>query len=178
MIDFTAAAPIVAELGPTSEQAARIVTAWRATEQRDHLLKFYIAQTIDDNVHAALKGAGECVWTHNDIDDYWKPACADEAFQLTEGNPADNRMRFCHYCGRRLVSRADTDARSTLAQKVLETVEAQRRSMDQFPAKQRREWSGSHYDAVQEGIERHNQIITDVLTALRELFQREGIEVK
>lgn len=45
----------VAELGPSKEQAARIVKAWRATDQHDQLLAHYIRQAIDDNVSEAIK---------------------------------------------------------------------------------------------------------------------------
>jgi len=39
-----------------------------------------------------------CIWKYEDNDDYWKTACGN-AFQLLEGTPAENGMRFCPYCG-------------------------------------------------------------------------------
>lgn len=45
-----------------------------------------------------------CVW-HNDpeTDSTWETGCGN-LFILNDGTPAENRMRFCCYCGRPLVT--------------------------------------------------------------------------
>ena len=44
-----------------------------------------------------------CVWTWQDDWDcpYWETACG-EAFVFTDGGPAENRCKFCPYCGKKL----------------------------------------------------------------------------
>ena len=39
-----------------------------------------------------------CEWTHDADMDAWETAC-DNAWQFTEGTPADNKAKFCPYCG-------------------------------------------------------------------------------
>ena len=40
-----------------------------------------------------------CRWAEcDDETNCWNTAC-DGVFQITEGTPADNKMRFCCYCG-------------------------------------------------------------------------------
>lgn len=46
-----------------------------------------------------------CTWTY-DPDGYWQTSC-DDQFCITEGSPAENRMRYCHYCGRRITTSAE-----------------------------------------------------------------------
>lgn len=45
-----------------------------------------------------------CFWIHGDDwdADYWDTQCG-EAFTLLEGTPLENKMKFCPYCGRKLV---------------------------------------------------------------------------
>lgn len=41
-----------------------------------------------------------CVWTQDsDMNDVWGTSCGN-AFLLNEGNPDDNKMEFCLYCGK------------------------------------------------------------------------------
>lgn len=42
----------------------------------------------------------QCIWTY-DPDGYWQTSCGDQ-FCISDGTPAENKMRFCHYCGLRL----------------------------------------------------------------------------
>lgn len=42
----------------------------------------------------------QCIWTYN-LDEYWQTSCGDQ-FCISEGTPAENNMRFCHYCGLRI----------------------------------------------------------------------------
>lgn len=44
-------------------------------------------------------GKQTCLWTYEDLDDYWDTACG-EAFTMTEGNLVENHMRFCPFCGK------------------------------------------------------------------------------
>jgi len=40
-----------------------------------------------------------CTWTYDDMDDKWDSACG-EAWQFVDGGPEENRVRYCHYCGK------------------------------------------------------------------------------
>lgn len=47
--------------------------------------------------------AQTCIWTLDAVEadwgeDVWATACG-RRFQVTEGTPAENDMRFCCYCG-------------------------------------------------------------------------------
>lgn len=42
-----------------------------------------------------------CTWTPDD-DGNWETDC-DQEFVFMDGGPDDNNMRFCCYCGRKLV---------------------------------------------------------------------------
>ena len=48
---------------------------------------------------------GDCIWTFDDIDGKRDTACG-EAFCFIDGNPSDNGMKFCPYCGKPLVTLA------------------------------------------------------------------------
>jgi hypothetical protein len=45
--------------------------------------------------------AATCTWTY-DPDGYWQTQCGDQ-FCFSEGGPTENRVKFCHYCGREMV---------------------------------------------------------------------------
>lgn len=40
----------------------------------------------------------QCTWVHDEWEDSWDTTCG-EKFQLTEGTPRDNGMKYCCYCG-------------------------------------------------------------------------------
>jgi hypothetical protein len=42
-----------------------------------------------------------CTWKY-DPDGYWQTECGDQ-FCFSEGGPTENRVKFCHYCGRGMV---------------------------------------------------------------------------
>jgi hypothetical protein len=46
----------------------------------------------------------ECKWTHkyDDENNVWYTQCS-EAWELNEGSPHENGMKFCCYCGQPLV---------------------------------------------------------------------------
>jgi hypothetical protein len=44
-----------------------------------------------------------CLWKE-DPDDVWETACG-ELFQLNDGAPSANNLKFCCYCGRKLEER-------------------------------------------------------------------------
>jgi len=43
-----------------------------------------------------------CKWTYDEYHDNWDTQCG-EAFCFITGDPAENKMQFCPYCGWRLV---------------------------------------------------------------------------
>ena len=47
-----------------------------------------------------------CTWTYHPDGpglwcDYWETGCGNE-FEMVDGSPTDNDMKFCPYCGKRL----------------------------------------------------------------------------
>ena len=46
--------------------------------------------------------SGICNWTASYDDEYWNTDCGQD-FVLETGSPKENDMRFCSYCGKRLV---------------------------------------------------------------------------
>ena len=52
----------------------------------------------------ALEQVGPCTWEYDDDDDYWGTSCGD-AFCITDGTPAENKMHYCPYCGKKLVEK-------------------------------------------------------------------------
>lgn len=42
--------------------------------------------------------AKQCTWVYDEWEDAWNTTCG-EKFQLTEGTPKDNGMKYCCYCG-------------------------------------------------------------------------------
>jgi len=40
-----------------------------------------------------------CTWTYDDLYDFWETSCG-ESFIITEGDPTENKMLFCPFCGR------------------------------------------------------------------------------
>jgi hypothetical protein len=51
----------------------------------------------------ALEAVSDCAWTPNE-DGYYETLCGN-AYTIIEGTPEDNSMKFCAYCGGRLVVR-------------------------------------------------------------------------
>ncbi len=43
-----------------------------------------------------------CTWEYDHFYDYWETSCGD-AYQIVDGTPTDNKMKFCPYCGKELV---------------------------------------------------------------------------
>lgn len=44
-----------------------------------------------------------CAWNENE-DGVWETSCGD-LFEFIESGPKDNKMKFCCYCGKKLVER-------------------------------------------------------------------------
>ena len=42
-----------------------------------------------------------CFWTYDDIDDKYDTECG-KAWFFMEGTAADNEVKFCPYCGKRV----------------------------------------------------------------------------
>ena len=53
-----------------------------------------------------------CNWTHDLDTDSWDTDC-DEKFQLTNGNPKQNKMKFCCYCGKQLTQTEEDEQINT-----------------------------------------------------------------
>ncbi len=44
-----------------------------------------------------------CEWKEDDADcGCWRPACGGDLFVLNAGTPAENKMKFCPFCGKPL----------------------------------------------------------------------------
>lgn len=43
-----------------------------------------------------------CRWTYDEDIDAWETECGD-TFCFIMGGPAENNVRFCHYCGKPLL---------------------------------------------------------------------------
>jgi hypothetical protein len=51
----------------------------------------------------------KCEWTRIDTDfNYWRSSCGEE-WALDDGTPTENKMRFCHYCGKPLHENSQPD---------------------------------------------------------------------
>ncbi len=46
-----------------------------------------------------LDNPAVCEWTYDDITDIWDSECG-ELWNFVDGGPEDNRVRFCHGCGK------------------------------------------------------------------------------
>lgn len=54
-----------------------------------------------DDLSLGLKALGICVWWNDEESDTWETGCGN-AFVLNEGPPAENKMKFCCFCGKKL----------------------------------------------------------------------------
>lgn len=60
------------------------------------------ASPSDAARRAAEDEGATCQWKF-DPDGYWQTSC-DDQFCIADGTPAENRMIYCHHCGRRIVT--------------------------------------------------------------------------
>ena len=60
----------------------------------------------DFKQYVSLVAHAYCCWSQNTYDDVdyslWHTTCGEE-FVLTDGSPSENRMNFCHYCGKPVI---------------------------------------------------------------------------
>ena len=42
-----------------------------------------------------------CKWFYMEDEDYWETQCGEE-YSIIEGNPKENRMKYCPFCGKKL----------------------------------------------------------------------------
>lgn len=49
-----------------------------------------------------------CQWEQDDEGGYWQTQCG-EAFEIIEGTPEQNGMKYCHYCGKTLSARSENE---------------------------------------------------------------------
>ena len=54
-----------------------------------------------ENALVAALTQKECVWKY-DWDDQWETNCSHR-FEFVDGTPTENKMKFCCYCGGKLV---------------------------------------------------------------------------
>jgi len=45
-----------------------------------------------------------CQWTYDEEHDVYDTGCG-EAFSITDGTPKENGMKFCTYCGKKLITK-------------------------------------------------------------------------
>ena len=50
-----------------------------------------------------------CTWTYDEDLDTWDTECG-ESFVVTNGTPAENKMRFCPYCGSPIIEEMNNDS--------------------------------------------------------------------
>lgn len=62
----------------------------------EHLAKLELAKPYIEG-----KPCKKCKWKYDDIHDFWGTNCG-KSFTLIEGEPKDNGMNFCPYCGKEL----------------------------------------------------------------------------
>ena len=56
-----------------------------------------------ENVVSAAGRDGFCEWTlYDEENNLWETEC-DEISQIMDGTPKENTMRFCCYCGKKIV---------------------------------------------------------------------------
>ena len=55
---------------------------------------------------AVVQYVGTCAWGYDEEDDAWISSCG-EMWTFQDGGPEENRMRHCHWCGKRTVIRDD-----------------------------------------------------------------------
>lgn len=87
------------------KQAREIVEQWQHDSEPPPI-GVNTEQELIEGIAATLRSrpVGECAWTF-DPDGYWKTSCGDQ-FQISDGTPAENNMRFCHYCGLRITEKS------------------------------------------------------------------------
>ncbi len=61
-----------------------------------HLAKLELAKPYIEG-----KPCKKCKWKYDDIHDFWETNCG-KSFTLIEGDPKDNGVNFCPYCGKEL----------------------------------------------------------------------------
>ncbi len=63
-------------------------------------LEWYRAQLATER--AALQANSTCIWQQDgEGSDLWQTSC-HQAFTINDGDPSDNSMAYCCFCGRRL----------------------------------------------------------------------------
>lgn len=56
-----------------------------------------------------LEQGTECLWTYDSISDKWDTTCGNAFCFNNDEDPAGNGMRYCPYCGGKLVEEEYTD---------------------------------------------------------------------
>ena len=67
---------------------------------KDMAAKSYTAcGNYQGQIKALEAKKGKCKWTYDENYDMWETDCGG-AFCLESGTPADNKMKYCSYCGK------------------------------------------------------------------------------
>jgi hypothetical protein len=98
--DKTALEPKAAEI---VEQVFRGYITHLSVRTAKQLAMETIGLILDERVSLS-PGVATCTWRY-DPDGYWQTECGDQ-FCFSEGGPTENRVKFCHYCGRGMVESA------------------------------------------------------------------------
>ena len=63
-----------------------------------------IINTLDINTKPPNDSTAICNWEHDECAEYntWHTGC-DGMFQITEGMPSENDMKYCPYCGKKII---------------------------------------------------------------------------
>jgi len=56
-----------------------------------------------------MKKNRSCVWTPNDVDDYWETGRCESYCFINDG-PKENNYRFCPGCGKPIKEKREVDA--------------------------------------------------------------------
>jgi hypothetical protein len=96
-LDKAALEPRAAEI---VEQVFRGYVTHLSVRTAKQLAMETIGLILDERVSLS-PGAVTCTWKY-DSDGYWQTECGDQ-FCFSEGGPTENRVKFCHYCGKTML---------------------------------------------------------------------------
>lgn len=82
---------------------------WRRVKSKlKELLGIYemegkiVVQPSDVERVKEREGSHECVWEYDKHLDCWVSSCGEHKWQLFDGSPLDNDMKYCPFCSRQL----------------------------------------------------------------------------
>lgn len=90
---------------PVKSEFSNLLDKWLVYDANDEIIFTELFDKQDDakQIVSALNAQQEtCKWTYDEWHDCWDTECGN-AYQVTEGTPKENNMKFCPYCGKALV---------------------------------------------------------------------------